>query len=126
MPARPKRPCAHPGCPELVERGWCSTHAAERAEREREKTRAYDRRRGSSTARGYDWRWRKYSERFLWKHPVCACGCGQPAEEVDHIEPVTGPDDPRFWDPTNHQALSKTCHSRKTARENRGFGNPAR
>lgn len=125
MPARPKRPCSHPSCPELVERGRCDAHQAAHLAAQREETRAYDVRRGSPAARGYDSRWRRYAKRYLRKHPVCACGCRQPSEEVDHITPVNGPDDPHFWDPANHQALSKACHSRKTARENRGFGNAA-
>lgn len=62
--------------------------------------------------------------RYLRRHPICACGCRQPAEEVDHIIPVTGPDDPLFWEPSNHQGLTKACHSRKTARDDGGLGNP--
>ncbi len=42
-----------------------------------------------------------------------------PATDVDHIVPVTGPDDPRFWAPANHQSLCHDCHSAKTARGDR-------
>lgn len=108
--------------------------------------RLYDRRRGSAAERGYDWRWQVYSEQFRREHPLCcglpvaagrlpagcevrrtlvdgahhlrmhAVGCHGVTGHVDHIEPVTGPADPRLWDPTNHQPLSHSCHSFKTAR----------
>ena len=117
-PRRPLRPCAHPRCPELVESGCCPPHQVKR----QELARAVDRRRGSAASRGYGARWRRYREWFLERHPVCACGCEKPATDVDHIVPVSGPDDPRFWDPTNHQALTHECHSAKTATEDGGFG----
>lgn len=73
--------------------------------------------RPNSAARGYGSRWRKYRLAFLSRHPVCACGCGHGATDVDHIKPVDGPDDPLFWDPKNHQPLTHECHSRKTMAE---------
>jgi 5-methylcytosine-specific restriction protein A len=48
------------------------------------------------------------------------------SEHVDHIKPVSGPGDPLFWEPTNHQALCQSCHSIKTAREDGAFGNKRR
>ena len=42
------------------------------------------------------------------------------ATVVDHIMPVTGADDPRFYDPTNHQALCERCHNVKRQREAMG------
>ncbi len=82
-----------------------------------------------SAARGYTYRWKRYRLWFLRQHPLCQCGpeccpdgCTKASSDVDHIQPVTGPDDPLFWDETNHQALWHDCHSRKTARENGGFG----
>jgi 5-methylcytosine-specific restriction protein A len=39
---------------------------------------------------------------------------------------VTGPDDPLFYDPDNHQPLCASHHGRKTAKENGGFGNKPR
>jgi 5-methylcytosine-specific restriction enzyme A len=44
------------------------------------------------------------------------------ATEVDHVTPITGPDDPSFWDERNHQPLCKRHHSEKTAKEDHGFG----
>ncbi len=84
-------------------------------------------RREAANQRGYTWRWRKYSKRRLQEHPWCVhCeqeGIAGLAHETDHIEPVSGPDDPRFWDPENHQSLCGTHHKRKTVTEDGGFGN---
>ena len=80
--------------------------------------------RPSSARRGYGRRWQKYREAFLADHPLCQCGtwccpfgCSRLATDVDHIQPVSGPDDPLFWEESNHQALAHECHSRKTGRE---------
>lgn len=78
--------------------------------------------RPSSSARGYGRRWQKYSRGFLAANPFCricnAAGRVSASEATDHIEPISGPSDPLFWSPANHQALCWSCHSRKTATEN--------
>lgn len=52
-------------------------------------------------------------ERDGW---TCACGCGQRALEVDHIQPVrTHPE--LAFDPANLQALARGCHTKKTRLE---------
>lgn len=81
--------------------------------------------------RGYNREWRKISKQFLDAHPLCAgfdsvCeerGRITPATDVDHIVPHRG-NLRIFWDQSNWQALCHTCHSRKTAREDGGFGRP--
>jgi 5-methylcytosine-specific restriction protein A len=78
--------------------------------------RTYDQQRGSAAARGYGYRWRIYRRWFLRRNPLCSCG--QAATDVDHIKAVSGPDDPLFWEPSNHQPLCHPCHSAKTRREN--------
>ena len=87
-------------------------------------TRARKRnRRPTAHKRGYTKRWTKYAKAYLAANPFCVCGeCDEftPAECVDHIQPVTGPNDPLFWPPENHQALSFTCHQRKTNTETNG------
>lgn len=50
-----------------------------------------------------------------------AQGVIMPASEVDHITPHRG-DYALFWSAENHQALCKSCHSRKTTTEDGGFG----
>lgn len=47
--------------------------------------------------------------------------CGRFADEVDHIN-----GDAMNNDDVNLQALCASCHSAKTARENRGFGNSSK
>ena len=89
----------------------------------------YEARRGTASSRGYDSRWNKARLGFLRKHPLCAererNGRVTAANEVDHIVPHLG-DMAAFWVRENWQPLCKSCHSAKTARENRGFGNLAR
>ena len=119
MPTRPKHPCNHPGCPTLVSGGaYCPAHAKQRLAE-------YERRRGSSTQRGYDRRWGQYRAAYLAAHPLCvrceATGIITPATVVDHITPHKGNRD-LFWDTTNHQALCKACHDRKTATEDGRWG----
>ncbi len=80
-------------------------------------------RRRKTAERGYGGRWQKQRLAFLCRHPMCARrkdpGCRLLANEVDHIVPLSqgGADDESNW-----QALCKPCHSRKTAREDGGFG----
>jgi 5-methylcytosine-specific restriction endonuclease McrA len=82
--------------------------------------------RPSAAKRGYNRRWRAYRAAYLREHPLCvvclAAGKYVPGKHVNHTQAVNGPDDPRFWDPGNHRALCGSCHSRKTVRENHGFG----
>jgi 5-methylcytosine-specific restriction protein A len=64
---------------------------------------------------------------YLCEHPLCVeCerkGKLVGANVVDHISPHKGQDDPQFWDERNLQALCPSCHSRKTAQHDGGFGN---
>ncbi|MEM7619779.1 MAG: HNH endonuclease signature motif containing protein [Pseudomonadota bacterium] len=95
-----------------------------RPKKEQARLREADARRPSSHARGYNYKWRKYRLAFLRENPLCV-DCQQleiieAATEVDHIIPHRG-DDHLFWDPDNHQALCKSCHSRKTATEDSSF-----
>lgn len=83
----------------------------------------------SSAAQGYGYRWQKTRRIFLHRNPLCVecrrLGYYVPATEVDHIKPHKG-DKKLFWDEKNWQGLCESHHSAKTARENRGFGNPER
>ncbi|MDR3362397.1 MAG: HNH endonuclease [Desulfovibrio sp.] len=47
--------------------------------------------------------------------------CGAPASQVDHITPVESGGHP--FDMDNLQCLCQTCHSRKSAAEDGGYGN---
>lgn len=81
-------------------------------------------RRGSASSRGYDQTWRKVRASYLLRHPLCVvCGrAGRTVEaaEVDHIVPIANGG--ARLDERNLQALCHSCHSRKTARTDGGFG----
>lgn len=131
MPTASLRPCLQPGCPELVKSGRCSRHASAQAKRSNEA-------RPNFRERGYSGEWDKFSRGFRRAYPLCGqridgmspehsvCvqqGLVRPGSAVDHIKPLTGPDDPSRLDPGNCQTLCASCHARKTATEDGGFGN---
>ncbi|MBS6156854.1 MAG: HNH endonuclease [Sutterella sp.] len=121
--------CAYPGCQAAipVEEKFCAKH------KEKGKSLAADREarrkrfKGTAAQRGYGSKWQRLRAQFLKSHPLCEeCkrqGRLTKATDVDHIIPHHG--DPKLmWDQSNWQALCHECHSRKTAKENGGFGNP--
>lgn len=118
-----KKFCPHRGCTTLVDGGYCEKHQQPDHKR-------YDDRRGSSASRGYSARWQRYRVIFLRHNPLCvmceAKGIIKPATDVDHKQAVNGPNDPLFWEPSNHQALCHGCHSRKTVQVDGGWGNNAK
>lgn len=113
MPSKPKIPCKHPGCPELVAPGtkYCEKHKALHPEEVR-----------SASSRGYSRAWQKASKAYLTSHPLCVnCvkeGKYTKATVVDHIVPHRG-DQTLFWDQNNWQALCKKCHDKKTWTEDK-------
>ena len=101
MPYRPKTPCHHPGCPELVEPGrlYCEKHLPLHPEATR-----------PAAKRGYNRRWQKARKSYLEAHPLCV-QCAKKgkyvrATVVDHIIPHRG-DQKLFWDQNNWQSLCK-------------------
>lgn len=82
---------------------------------------------GNSSERGYGYRWQMLRNRFIAQHPYCEqClkeGRITLATDVDHIIPHRGNIE-LLYDEKNLQSLCKACHSRKTASEDGGFGNP--
>lgn len=79
-------------------------------------------RRGLSTSTT---QWKKLREVVLRREPLCRLcsriGRVQLAYAVDHIDGDSGNNDL-----DNLQPLCLSCHSRKTARSDGGFGNPKR
>lgn len=112
MPYAPKRHCLEPGCPALVTSGRCPAHQTQ-------EYRRIERYRGSSTARGYDVRWRRVRARVLADEPMCrhcqAQGYTTPATEVDHIVPLARGG--ARLDRNNLQSLCHDHHAEKTAKE---------
>ncbi len=122
MPYKQPKPCRRPGCPELTHNGYCAKHQAKYLDQQRQSKAFYDRKRPSRSKRGYTRRWYRYREGYLQAHPLCINfdDCRRPAEVIDHIKPVAAGGE--FWDAENHQAMCKSCHDRKTATEDGGFG----
>jgi len=71
---------------------------------------------GSSTERGYGWRWQKLRAQVLREEPLCrACAPRVvAATDVDHVvSKAKGGTDDR----SNLQPLCEPCHKAKTARD---------
>lgn len=77
--------------------------------------------RESAARRGYGRKWQAKRADQLAKEPTCrSCrerGVTELANEVDHIVPTQGEDDPNHYDDDNLQSLCKSCHSAKTLRD---------
>jgi len=114
MPQKPKQYCKHPGCNVLVDSGYCPRH--------KPPTPPGDKQRNKVDSKIYDRTWRKLRAMKLRRNPLCeVClskGLTVLATEVDHIKPVKKYPELRLvYD--NLQSLCKSCHSKKTRRENR-------
>ena len=111
------RPCAYPGCPELVSR--TEKYCPEHTKYERREARDYDRQRGTRQERGYGVHWQKLRSRVLALRPLCEdCerqGRIRAANEVHHID-----GNPHNNTMDNLMPLCKECHSSRTAKE-QGF-----
>lgn len=107
----PRKPCV--SCGTLIALGRPRCPECERAKRKR-----YEASRGNAGQRGYGAAWRKLCKEMLQAAPYCQCG--RRADTVDHIVPRRrgGTDAPG-----NLETMCRPCHSRKTAKEDGGFGN---
>ena len=120
MPKRPKKPCKYPQCPRLTNGGYCEVH-------KNINNKYYDQNRESSSKRGYDYKWTRFRKAYLSSEENALCreclsnGRLIPATEIDHITPMSKGGDK--YDETNLQPLCKSCHSRKTVKEDGGLGN---
>lgn len=117
MPRKPKRPCSHPGCPELTGERFCPEHSRQEVQR----YERYDR--DPDVKKRYGKDWQRIRERYVAGHPLCeACrdrGELTPTEEVHHILPLR---DGGTHDEHNLMALCKACHSAISAREGDRWG----
>ncbi len=109
MPLRPPKQCAKYGCPVLTNETYCAKHRAEYLARV---SKEYERERATATQRGYGALHRKWRRIILNRDPVCKI-CGRaPSTEADHIDGNN-----RNLSLENGQGLCKTCHSKKTVKE---------
>lgn len=103
--------CSTPGCPKIRP---CPIHDVAKPAPRSERYKPYN---GT--------RWRKLSATYRKRHPICEECHVLPSAHVDHKD-GRGPDGPRGYDWDNLKALCRSCHSRKTASHDGGFGNPTR
>ena len=96
------RPCPAPDCGELTDAAYCPEHTAPPVNRQ------------SPLERGYDWRWRKLSERARREQPFCTvCGTDQDLT-TDHS--------PEAWQrkerglPIRFQDIQVLCRSHNSAK----------
>ena len=106
MPYKPKRPCSHPGCPNLTHLRFCEEHAKLNA-------RLYEKfQRRSDTHKRYVSQWRKIRKEYLESHPFCKLcrddGRRTKAEVVHHIKATS---EGGSNDRSNLMALCNSCHS---------------
>lgn len=119
------RPCTYPTCPNLVPRGRCSIHANKSAPTAptilspSARIALHHRNKPfyNSTA------WKKARLTHLSLYPVCMECNIQLANQVDHIQSIEERPDLAL-DPENLRSICQSCHSRKTVKQDGGFGNP--
>lgn len=114
MPAAIPKPCARPGCPEIVTSRYCAAHQSE-------EYRRLDKRKGDKRQRYSTTRWRRFRAHILRKRPICQECHRAASNEVAHIIPWD--DEPELaYDPDNVRALCKPCHSRESAERGERWG----
>lgn len=119
MPNRACHPCTYPGCARLTLATRCDQHRREQHEK-----RDADQRRGNAYHRGYGGQaWAAKRTRILTRDPLCTDCRSKPSRHADHVVPkAAGGSD----DDANLAGVCHSCHSRKTAARDGGFGNAKR
>jgi len=112
MPTRPFRACPRCGKTIAGTATYCVYCDKIRQQSKQEYFRQQDEKRGTSTERGYNYKWRIIRAAFLKQYPFCDM-CGEKATEVHHIIPHKG-DSALMWDRSNLLPLCKACHSMVT------------
>ena len=111
----PKKFCRYPRCGNLLEIGsdpYCVEH------------RRFKEHRGPAAVRGYDWRWHKFRDWFLNRHPLCelckAKGIVKAADLPHHLIPLKGKHDPNRLVESNCSAVCVPCHRQLTLEQKGG------
>src|SRR5690606_14184446 len=130
---RPKRPCATPGCPELVQppKVYCPDHEwtdEQRREYRRRVDRDYDRSRRDRRAREFykSKEWERVRRIVLTRDEYLCQRCLEArrvrlATTVDHIVPISE-DWGRRLDLDNLRALCDACHNAVRSEQRRASG----
>jgi 5-methylcytosine-specific restriction protein A len=123
MPLKSYTFCKWPGCNKLTREGYCEDHKEAGEKQRKERESKY--KRSDYTKLEHTYKWQKYSKWFLRRpeNQICKLhlqGCTLIATCVDHIIAPSGPDDPLFWEPSNHQAVCIHCNSVKGRKTIRG------
>ena len=111
MPRRCQQPCKTAGCATLIDAatGYCDRHQDQKPGESRL----------NANQRGYDYRWLKFRETYVRKHPLCvdclAAGKVTATDEVHHIAKVAQHPELKLVD-ANCMSLCKSCHSVRTNR----------
>jgi len=116
VPISPPVICMDPSCRNVSDKSYCLEH------RGREGRRKAPGDLPTTKERGYGWQWRRFAKAYLQCNPWCVDPEGvhprrQLVQHCDHIKPVTGADDPLFFEEINVQGLCIACHNRKTIKE---------
>jgi len=113
MPQKPMRPCRFPGCPHLTDdkSGYCPEHLKQTRRRQ-------DKERGTSTQRGYNYRWQRYRRAYLAAHPLCVLCLKKKPEVVREATVIHHVDrNPKNNEKSNLIALCDECHRNEHRQE---------
>lgn len=93
MSKRRMRPCQQPGCPNLVERGFCDDHKHLESKATREGFKRLDERKTAEQKQFYSsYRWTRTSQKHRKIEPICrrckARGIIAPGKPVHHNPPL--------------------------------------
>jgi 5-methylcytosine-specific restriction enzyme A len=123
MPNSLKKRCGYPGCPATTRARYCDEHLPLAR-------KVWDRKRGTTTERGYDYAWKCLAEQRrqldcgLCQHCLLQ-GIVRASPLVDHILPIHIRPDWRL-EIDNTQVLCPDCHTTKTSADTRRYGGRAR
>lgn len=114
MPRKPKKPCAHPGCPNLTDGRYCPQHEPLHQEEIKEYNRRYNKyNRDPEVMKAYGITWRKIRAAYVAANPLCEeClkhNILTPVEEVHHILPIKQGGTHSF---DNLMSLCHSCHEK--------------
>lgn len=124
MPIRPKSICRHPGCGKAIARpGYCDKHIDDAKQWDDNRKAAFRQKRRALKTNSSEWR--RLREMVLREKPLCAdCLKENRIKEASVVDHIDG--DATNNNRKNLQSLCASCHSKKTASEDGGFGNRRR